>query len=323
MTIRTVLGDIDAGRLGRTDYHEHLLQDSPLLPGDELTDEAVSRREAELLVTAGIDAIIDATPIGLGRNPAAVARISDATGLMVVATTGCHRSAHYAHAPWLLSLPTPVLASAMVRDIEHGIPTGDSEDPAPLTQHEGRPVRAGMLKVGVDYWRIDEFARRVIDAIGTAHTVTGAPVTVHLEHGSAAFEVLDALAAVGVMPSAVVLAHVDRNPDAGLHAELAATGAYLGYDGPARHREQPDSVLLSCIANVVSRGAGHRVLVGGDVARSSRFVAAGGMPGMAYLPIRFLPRLRALIGDEATDRILVHNARSLLDRFVPFERLDD
>ena len=57
---------------------------------------------------------------------------------------------------------------------------------------------------------------------------------VHLEHGSAAFELLEVLASDEVRPEAVLLAHIDRNPDPGLHAELAAAGAYLGYDGFAR-----------------------------------------------------------------------------------------
>ena len=56
---------------------------------------------------------------------------------------------------------------------------------------------------------------------------------VHLEHGSAAFELLEVLASDEVRPEAVLLAHIDRNPDPGVHPELAA-GAYLGYDGFAR-----------------------------------------------------------------------------------------
>jgi hypothetical protein len=47
-----------------------------------------------------------------------------------------------------------------------------------------------------------------------------------------------------------MLAHVDRNPDPGLHAELAAAGAYLGYDGMARFKYWPDSVLLDCLLRV-------------------------------------------------------------------------
>jgi phosphotriesterase-related protein len=87
-TVTTVLGNIDARSLGRTNYHEHLFQVTPLLPGDELDDEDASRQEAALLRESGFDAMIDATPTALGRNPAALARISRATGIHVVATTG-------------------------------------------------------------------------------------------------------------------------------------------------------------------------------------------------------------------------------------------
>lgn len=68
-TVRTVLGDIPSERLGRCDYHEHLFQVSQLLVGDELDDEQASMQEAEALRRGGIDALIDATPTGLGRNP--------------------------------------------------------------------------------------------------------------------------------------------------------------------------------------------------------------------------------------------------------------
>jgi hypothetical protein len=60
-TVTTVLGNIDARSLGRTYYHEHLFQITPLLPGDELDDEDASRQEAALLRESGFDAMIDAT----------------------------------------------------------------------------------------------------------------------------------------------------------------------------------------------------------------------------------------------------------------------
>jgi predicted metal-dependent phosphotriesterase family hydrolase len=67
--VRTVLGDVPASALGRTDYHEHLFQVTPLLPGDELDDDDRSGAEAGLLHAAGIDAMVEATPTGLGRDP--------------------------------------------------------------------------------------------------------------------------------------------------------------------------------------------------------------------------------------------------------------
>ena len=74
------------------------------------------------------------------------------------------------------------------------------------------------------------------EAAGEAHRQTGAPVACHLEMGTAAWEVLKVLEIAGVPSHRVMLSHVDRNPDPGLHVELAAAGAYIGYDGMARAR---------------------------------------------------------------------------------------
>lgn len=298
--IRTVCGDLH-GDLGRVDYHEHLFQISPLLPDDELDDEEASTAEAALLVRSGFNAIVDATPLGLGRRPAALHAVSTHTGLQIVGTTGAHREAHYRDQRWVLDLDEAELRSSFQRDIVAGMPQVDRPGSPSST------VRAGVLKAGAGYWRISPFERRTLRAVAGAHRVTGAPVMVHLEHGIAAHEVLDLLEDDGVPPSRVALAHMDRNLDDGLHAELAGRGALLGYDGPARARNAPDSAILDCLATVVDRGFAEHLLLGGDVARSSRYVAYGGMPGLAYLADRFVPRLKDRIGVDETDRILRHN----------------
>jgi phosphotriesterase-related protein len=173
-------------------------------------------------------------------------------------------------------------------------------------------VRAGLVKAGVGYWRIDAFERRVLAAAAATAVSTGVAVMVHLEHGSAAHEVLAALAADGLPAERVVLAHADRNLDPGLHAELTSAGAYLGYDGMARHREAPDSSILDCLERVAAHGDADRLLLGGDVARRTRYRAYGGLPGLDYLPSRFLPRVRDRLGEELLRRLLVANPARVL-----------
>ncbi|MEO3926191.1 hypothetical protein ABGB07_20310 [Micromonosporaceae bacterium B7E4] len=317
--VRTVLGDVPPELLGPTDYHEHLFQVTPLLPGDELDDEPASQTETGLLFAAGITAMVEATPVGLGRDPAAVARISAATGMRVVATTGAHREAHYGPDHPLVTAAEADLAARFRADLVDGCLVRDiGSNPETLggtavaLAPDGRPVRAGLLKAGIGYWSIGSFERRVLGAVAAAHRSTGAAVMVHLEHGSAGHEVLDLLGADGVDAGRVVLAHADRNPDPGLHVELAQRGAYLGYDGMARHRERPDSALIELIAAVCGEGMAGHLLLGGDVARRSRYVGYGGMPGLAYLPDRFLPRLRAHLGPEVVRRIMVDVPARLL-----------
>ncbi|QBR90678.1 aryldialkylphosphatase [Microbacterium wangchenii] len=318
MMIRTVLADLDAAEMGPTNYHEHLFQVTPLLPGDELDDEDASRTEAGLLKASGFAAMVDATPFGLGRDPEAVARISAATGLHVVAATGRHREAHYGSDHPIRAWHAEQLAELFIADVTTGMPVDDAivlERPDVPFAHapDGSPVRAGLLKGGIDYWRISAFERTTLEAVATAHRATNAPVMVHLEFCTAAHEVLDLLATEGVASDRVVLAHADRDPDAGLHAALAERGAYLGYDGFARPRTRSDAELLALTVEAVRRGAGDRILLGGDVARRTRYVSYGGMPGLAYLGDRYLPRLRDAVGIGAVERMLVANPARLLD----------
>lgn len=302
--MRTVLGDIEPSQLGVTDYHEHLFQSTPLLPGDSLDDEVASTTEARALVQAGAAAMVEATPLGLGRRPSAVARASAATGLHVVHTSGAHREAHYGAGHAMLTEDDAGLRGRFTRDLFVGM-TDDNDEWA--NTPGGSPVLAGLLKVGIGYWAITAFERRVADVVAQISAETGVPVMVHLEHGSAAHEILDLLAGHGCGPDRVALAHVDRNPDPGLLVELAARGAFLGFDGPGRHQRWPDSTILTCMATVIAAGRGSHLLLGGDVARRSRYRAYGGMPGLQYLFDRFVPRLRREVGQRATTAILVEN----------------
>lgn len=311
--VRTVLGDVEPAALGRVNYHEHLFQVSPLLPGDELDDEQSSSAEAALLRASGFETMVDATPFGLGRDPAGLTRISTATGLGVIATTGRHREAHYAPDHPTHTADAAQLAALFIADVREGMPATDADPRGPRAlSPTGAPVRAGMLKGGADYWRISAFERTTLMAIAEAHRAIGAPIMVHLEFCTAAHEVLDLLADEGVASDRVVLAHADRDPDAGLHLSLTERGAYLGYDGYARPRTRSDAELLTLTDTVIAGGGGDRIVLGGDVARATRYIAYGGMPGLAYLGERYLPRLRSAVGDAAVDALITTNPARLL-----------
>ncbi len=322
MAVRTVLGPVAADSLGRVDYHDHLFHVSPLLPGDDLDDEAASGAEAASLWASGFDTLLDVTPIGLGRRPEAVARISAATGLAVIASTGLHRQAHYPAEDPLRQLDVETKAAVFVRELTVGQLADDAELRAGRSVDDltiarapgGEPILAGLIKTGIDYWRISPFERSTLEAAAAAHRATGAPIVVHLEFCTAAHELLDLLGAEGVAADRVVLAHADRDPDAELHLELIARGAYLGYDGMARPKGDSEAVLLKLTEDVVAGGGTHRLLLGADVARRSRYLAYGGIPGLEYLGRRYVPRLRRRLGDTALQQILVTNPADLLAR---------
>ncbi len=167
--------------------------------------------------------------------------------------------------------------------------------------------RCGIIKVGASYHVIKPFEAKAFAAAAGAHARVGAPVCVHTEHGTMGLSIVERLGALGVEPSSVVLAHLDRNPDPGEHAETAATGAWLQLDGPGRTKYWPDSTILGLIADLAERGHADRLLVGGDTGRRSMFRAYGGGPGLDYVFARFKPRLERELGRELSEQIFVAN----------------
>jgi predicted metal-dependent phosphotriesterase family hydrolase len=118
---------------------------------------------------------------------------------------------------------------------------------------------------------------------------------------------VERLQGLGVRPGSIVLAHVDRNPDPGEHAETAASGAWLQLDGPGRTKYWPDSTILGLIAELAERGLAGQILLGGDTGRRSMLRAYGGGPGMDYVFARFKPRLERELGSELAEQIFVTN----------------
>lgn len=303
--VRTIAGDVAPVQLGSTDYHEHAFHDSPLLPGETLDDPDLSG--AEFATLGGVfSSVVDATPLMVGRRSADLPHVAAVSGLQVVATTGRHRDAHYSRVPWVLDLDEDALASLMLRELTVGLARDDRDYRTESEPGVVQGVRAGLCKVGLDYWRITPAERTTMAAIARVHMLTGAPVMVHTERCTAAHEALDLFEAEGVPPSSVALAHADRTPDPGLHASLAERGAYLGYDGVARLREHPESVLLDLTAAMLERGHGDRIMLGADMARRSSLASYGGIPGLAYLTGWYVGRLRDRIGATALT-VLLHN----------------
>jgi predicted metal-dependent phosphotriesterase family hydrolase len=283
--VRTIAGDIAPAELGPCDAHEHLFLVTPAQPGDEFSDVDRAIEEARTLVAAGARALVDWTPIGLGRDLDGLERVSRGARLHVVAATGLHRDPHYSRKDPLRAASEAELAERFAADLD----------------------RCGIVKVGAGYHAVSAFEEKAFAAAAIAHERVGAPVCVHTEHGTMGLALVERLERLGVGPSSVVLAHLDRNPDAGEHAETAAAGAWLQLDGPGRTRYWPDSTILALIADLAKRGHGDRLLLGGDTGRRSMMRAYGGGPGMDYVFARFKPRLERELGTELSEQIFVRN----------------
>ncbi len=292
MKVRTVLGDLEPERLGATDSHDHLFFRSAMLAGQELDYPAAALAEMTAFAEAGGQAIVQWTPYGLGREAAALAKISTETGVHLVAATGLHRAEHYPAG--VVEAVRPQLAEVFVRELTEGI--GDSG------------VKAGLIKVAGGFHGLDEHARQVMTAAAEAHHATGAPIAIHHELGTAADAVLDLLVdELGVPPTRVILGHLNRFPDHGFHLELAARGSFLAFDGPSRANHATDARLVDCLAALMEAGYSDRLLLGGDTTTARARGATGEGPGMSFLLTRLRPRLIRRFGAEVVDQVFVAN----------------
>jgi len=262
--IHTVLGDVD--ELGVTDSHDHLFLASRVLPGQELADVEAAFTELQRFRSAGGQAVVQWTPMGMHRRLDALPELSRRSGVAVVAATGLHQAQHYA--PEWLAETLPRLEELFVNDVIER--------------------RAGLIKVAGGFHGLDAHAVHTMTAAAHAHHATGVPIAVHLELGTAALDVLDLLCdKLSVPPHRVILGHLNRFPDPWVHRQAAAAGAFLAFDGPSRAHHATDWLTPSTLADLADAGFAAQLLVGGDTTTA----AARSAPGMSYLLTHLRPRL--------------------------------
>ncbi|MFI6087797.1 phosphotriesterase [Streptomyces sp. NPDC051218] len=291
-TVRTVLGDVDPADLGTCDAHDHLFLTSPQLPGQELDSPAAAAQELAAFREVGGESVIQWTPHGMGRRAGDLPELSRAAGVGIVAATGLHQAGNYT--PELLDrLRTDGLADLFVREITMGIAdTG---------------VRAGLIKVAGGFHGLDAHARWTMEAAAEAHHATGAPITVHLELGTGALDVIDLLCGeLNVPPERLVLGHLNRSPDLAIHHQVAEAGAYLAFDGPSRANHATDWRMPDAVQALTEAGFADQLLLGGDTTTAKARAVNGG-PGLPHLLRRVRPRLELAVGKHVVGRMLREN----------------
>jgi phosphotriesterase-related protein len=265
---------------------------------------------------AGGGTIVDLTVADIGRSPALIRRVSQETGVHVVA--GCGHYVDAAHPPELESMSVEAIAEVLEGELSDGI--GETGI---------RPGAIGEIGTGNP---VTHSERKVLEAAALAHRRTGAPISVHLfPAGGTAIQVLDILEEAGASPSAVVLGHLDgQDPlKIGIHMELAARGAYVEYDMFGANWTNDDSRELyasdgywspppsdqqrvRAIAELFAAGHGERVVVSHDVCTKIQQAVWGG-PGFSHIPRYMVPFLRANgFSDAQLDQLVRKNPQRWL-----------
>lgn len=338
-SVQTVTGPIAAEALGITLIHEHLLVDArrywrnpqeasrvhlahrsvsaeilhelrqdPFVNLDNcgLFDEEVASEEVAQFRLLGGRTVVDATSANIGRDPLALQRIAERTGLHIVMGAGYYLE--HSHPDWVRSATIEDLTERISADVLEGA--------------EGTEIKAGHIgEIGIskDFTLQEE---KVLRAAARAQRQTQVALSVHLPGWERlAHRVLDVIAEEGGDLSRVILNHMNPSgADPEYQMSLADRGAYLSYDmigmdyyyADQDAQSPSDEENARAIAGLVRAGYGHKVVLSQDVFIKIMLTRYGGN-GYAYILRHFVPRLkRHGLGRQEIDRMLVENPRRAL-----------
>ncbi len=337
--VRTVLGDIPTETLGTTLVHEHLHMDCSSLaaahgyvpdpqPGEFDVRAAAECRwnpgahpdnyrfiehdpvldDLQDYAALGGNAIVDATPVDLDRDPDALARLSEESGLHVVMGTGYYLEAtHRAF-----------------------IAAGD-EEPASFDlitdEHDGGGIRPGMIgEIGTSDPPTPGELRSVRGAARAA-LATGLPLSIHLHPwGDNAHRVLDVVGETGLGLERVLLNHLSTAIGHDERIEgMLATGVSLSFDlcgfdhsllGPGRYPPSDDEAMATVAALLRGRYA-TQVMISQDIGVRTRLREYGGW-GYGHVLRHLVPLLRSHgATDDEVHVLLTANPGRFLTLAVP------
>ncbi len=346
--VQTVLGLITPDQLGVTLTHEHLLIDlafarpapeeaiarevyyAPLSMATlsqvrgqgmanqddlKLLDVETAISEATLYKQHGGTSLVDATSIGIARDPKALVRISRETGVNIVMGSSYYVAP--SHPADMDSRSEDAIVEQIVSDITVGV--------------DDTGVRSGIIgEVGCS-WPLTDNERKVLRASARAQRLTGAPLLIHPGRDeSSPMEIVRILQESGADLRRTIIGHLDRTVfERDTIREIAEAGCYLEWDlfgSEASYYpfnpvvDMPsDAMRIDTIAWVASEGWGGRVVIAHDICRKHQLASYGGH-GYSYILAHIVPRMRARgFSSDLIDAILVDNPAAALTFVEPQE----
>ena len=305
MNVQTVLGPVDPATIGPTMMHEHTFFNIEVSPGSYdaiVTDETMLGDELRAYAAAGGSTIVDVTPSNVGRNPAGLARLAQATGMQIVMGGGWYRREY--HPRELAATPTNALADAVIKEFRDG--AADSGV---------RPGIFGELGTGRGP-AMTPGEERAFRAAARAQRQVGFTISTHTTHyGELAFEQVDLLREEGVPVERIVVGHLGELVGADDVLAIAETGVFVQIDHVGR---KPTGGMISDqqraqnVAQVVRAGRVGQLVVSMDICANSQMHARGGH-GYDHLLRTFVPLVReAGVSEADLQTILVENPQRIL-----------
>jgi phosphotriesterase-related protein len=288
--ITTVSGDINPSVLGFCQSHEHLsIARSFHTAGLQqyIDDPEKNISELMLYYSAGGRALVDAQPVGCGRDAEMLARISKKSGVHIIASTGFHKLSFYYENHWLHSAGEDELRDLFISELNQGMYLdGDTAFPS----RQGS-IKAGQIKTALDTENLSPRYQKLFTAAAEAAKAADCAFMVHIERDSDPLQLAGFLARLGLPGDRIIFCHLDRAvTDINVHKEICEQGIYLEYDTIGRPKYHDDEKEIAIILELLKAGYEKQLLMSLDTTRS-RLASYGGAPGLAYILNVFIPML--------------------------------
>jgi phosphotriesterase-related protein len=292
----TTLGRKNADELGMILPHEHIFVDLRTwdAPGFAEADAAaviaLMGPEIEKIKALGVTALVECTPVGVGRRADMDKAVSEATDFPVLVPTGIYREPWIP--PWAHTASEDELYEWMLGELNGEI--------------DNSGVQAAWIKVSAGDDGITACETKILRAAARAGRDTGAIIGSHTIRGRVGRDQLDIIESAGYTPERFIWIHTQAEPDFDLHLEMAGRGVWLEYDALGNQDACPDDETIDKIKRLLDAGHGEKLLLSHD-----RGWFDPGTPDFApqpytYLSETFIPKMRAARIDDATIRGLTH-----------------
>ena len=276
------------------------LQDNYILSPKE---EQTMIQEVLEFKRMGGKSLVDPTSIGLGRNPLAIKKISDLTGLNIV--LGCSWYQKVFHPENLDQKNIEELTNQILNEINCGI--------------DNTGIKPGIIgEIGVNAKPLIENEIKVIKASSIASKISGLSMLFHGPPYEDHNRVLDMVEEQGVAPGRVVFGHCDRlAEDVSKLLSTLARGVYvefdcLGNDGSAKPWDMATIIVAKVIPELIKSGYANRILISQDICKKVHLKKFGGT-GYSFILEEFIPFLKNMgISNSDIIQITENNPRDLL-----------
>lgn len=263
--VNTVLGPIEANKLGRTLMHEHFVYGFCGWQGDitlggwkekEYFEENL--KAIDIAKSYGVKTIVDATTNECGRNPEFYKHLADATGINIICSTGYYYEPESAYAYWHFRAG----AVNVVDEIYEMYM-------AELTQGIGTSgIKAGVIKLATSYNQISTMEEKFLIAAARAQKDSGCAIITHTQTGTMGPEQAKILVENGANPKKIAIGHMCGNTSVEYHEEMLKYGTFDNFDRFGLEGElfktPTDAQRCDTIAALVKKGYANRIVLGHD-----------------------------------------------------------